>query len=175
MKIRLIVFLALFLLLSPIVHSQQKLSLASSPSIGIPDSWMVQLAPTVTAKRAKTVVYDLARRYGMRVRKDGLLIGGQIQTALLTGSETSARRLASDPHVQLVEQDRISPVGIDGKVHYPDRSKLNFNCPKLRKGLGSLTDESATEANVGMYDCEWKMKNLPSGKFKLDKSGALIR
>lgn len=125
----------------------------------IANSWMMQFADTVKYLEVEKTAYELARKYKMRVRKNGVIAGKFVSVyfVFMTGNEESAVKLSENSLVERVVQDsgtEIFPFEIPG-AERPKSEKLEWNTACLKPVLAddNLTDESWNELSDRVHKC----------------------
>lgn len=139
----------------------------------VENSWSVIFTFEVTAQNLEKTSLRLARKYGMKVRQGSLDKGSFARMALFTGPEASARKLADDLLVRIVEQDaRREKRFPDGKVWraIPENQLLKITPPppiKRPKPTG-LWDKSAYDANGSLLRPQYRIEDVVSEKALLE-------
>jgi len=131
----------------------------------VEDSWIVTFAYTVTDNNLATIAPSLAKKYGLKIRKDSLMKGNYARMALYVGPEDAARRLSEDPAVRIVEQDAIPKVkGLmetpPTQKSKPHSFKMHLPAPVKRELPSGEWAESIHDAIGAPVRAEFKMEDV---------------
>lgn len=111
---------------------------------GLPDTWAITFTYEVSDQNLERVANEIAKEFGLNIKRGGLIKGDYARMAIVTGKEDALKQVSEHHLVRRVEQDSQGK-GSYGPSHKPETPPP---APQLKPRPKPSTSEEKGDDNI---------------------------